>query len=472
MSKKSAFVLSGGVSLGTYEAGVMTAVLQAVRAGIIDIDIIGGSSAGALTAFAFAFALKTGLNPYEMYNLWVDKADIRRMTFPGNDSILTTEKLKADLDSMLLSDGVCPYHYRSQDCIQSNNPGFCSMKRCRGVQKRDIKLTVELTNLEGYVTPMPVNNTQEYNAKIHHESIAVDFSKWEQCNTEKVKSFLFASAAIPVVFKPVNIKRSLSGLVPPASSNYNEDEKSFNYIDGGITDNLPVKSVLKACRQIDALYIVIPDPFDALSLIKKTNRSGGFMPVEDNIAVLMNANAAASYQTVYADIKRAGEINRRIMAVEDLKNYVEEHVADNKTGEKIISMAQSVGDIQDKHIIELNVLSPRYFDNALAGDILSHAGGFLDRRLRHYDFCIGYYNAVRAFSMEKSIPLFFEEPAGDLSDITVRDVRDKKNLIKAIIKLAPVLFNKYLKNTPGRILRVIYMIVATVTGIILSRRLR
>ena len=472
MSKKSAFVLSGGVSLGTYEAGVMTAVLQAVRAGILDIDIVGGSSAGALTGFAFALVLKRGLNPYEMYNLWVEKADIRRMTLPGNVSILTTEKLESDLDSILDSDRICPYHYLSSECNRHKNPSFCSMRRCRGVQLKNIKLTVELTNLEGYVTPMQVSSRQIYNAKIHHDSITVDFSKWQKYNTEAIKSFLFASAAIPVVFKPVNIKRSLSELTPPASSNYNEDEKSFNYIDGGITDNLPVKSVLKACRSIESLYIVIPDPFDALSLINKTNRRGGFVPVEDNIAVLMNANAAANYQTVYTDIKRAVEINRLILAVEDLKNYVQKNVRDPKTAEEIITRAESLGDIRNKHIIEINVLSPQYFKDGLAGDILAHAGGFLDRRLRHYDFCIGYYNAVKQFSLEKSIPLLFEKPADDLSGITVGNVRDKKNLIKSIIKLAPVLFNKYLKNPPGRILRIVYMLIATITGIILSRRLK
>ncbi|MDY6788224.1 MAG: patatin-like phospholipase family protein [candidate division WOR-3 bacterium] len=472
MNKKSAFVLSGGVSLGTYEAGVMTAVLQAVRAGIIDIDIVGGSSAGALTGFAFAFALGRGLSPYELYNLWVDKADIGRMTFTSNESILTTDRLKADLDSMLEADEICPYHYLSSGCTRHNNPSFCSMRRCASVLKKDIKLTVELTNLEGYVTPMPVSSSQIYNAKIHHDSITVDFSKWEQYDTETIKSFLFASAAIPVVFTPVNIKRVLSELEPPASSHYNEDEKSYNFIDGGITDNLPVKSVLKACRSIEALYIVIPDPFDALSLIERTNRRGGFMPLEDNIAVLMNTNAAANYQTVYTDIKRAVDINRSILTVKDLKNYVEEHVRDPGTAEKIISMAESAADTRNKHIIEISVLSPQYFNTGLAGDILAHAGGFLDRRLRHYDFCIGYYNAVKAFSLENRIPLLFEKPAYDLSGISFRDVRDKKNLIKAIIKLVPVLFNRYMKNAPGRMLRVIYMLVATITGIILSRRLK
>ena len=64
--------LSGGASLGAYEAGAAAALALAVRH--LDqgddqeasIDAIGGASAGALVALFTAYALLEGLDPEEL----------------------------------------------------------------------------------------------------------------------------------------------------------------------------------------------------------------------------------------------------------------------------------------------------------------------------------------------------------------------------------------------------------------------
>lgn len=102
MPKKLAVVISGAVSLGSYEAGVMYEVLEAIarhnenaesNKERIEIDVITGASAGGMTACILAQHLICGdqppsdnpeqslRNPYNnpLYNAWVEEVDIRKL---------------------------------------------------------------------------------------------------------------------------------------------------------------------------------------------------------------------------------------------------------------------------------------------------------------------------------------------------------------------------------------------------------
>jgi predicted acylesterase/phospholipase RssA len=117
MSKKLAVVISGATSLGSYEAGVMYEVLEAIARHNekasdderIEIDVITGASAGGMTACILAQHLSCGdqplldnpkqslRDPYNnpLYNAWVKDVDIRQLLkVPLKDqkySLLQTE---------------------------------------------------------------------------------------------------------------------------------------------------------------------------------------------------------------------------------------------------------------------------------------------------------------------------------------------------------------------------------------------
>ena len=97
MPKKLALVISGAVSLGSYEAGVMYELLEAIaqRNELLKsdfpelyikervvIDVITGASAGAMTAGILSQQLYYGgahlRNPYDnpLFNAWVKKVNI------------------------------------------------------------------------------------------------------------------------------------------------------------------------------------------------------------------------------------------------------------------------------------------------------------------------------------------------------------------------------------------------------------
>jgi len=92
MTRKLAIVISGAVSLGSYEAGVMYELLEAIalRNELLEtdhpdrvvIDVITGASAGAMTAAILSQQLYYGgsrlRDPYNnpLFNAWVKKVDI------------------------------------------------------------------------------------------------------------------------------------------------------------------------------------------------------------------------------------------------------------------------------------------------------------------------------------------------------------------------------------------------------------
>ena len=92
MAKKLAIVISGAVSLGSYEAGVMYELLEAIAVrneqlekqhpDRVEIDVITGASAGAMTAAILSQQLYFGgsqlRDPYKnpLFNAWVKQVNI------------------------------------------------------------------------------------------------------------------------------------------------------------------------------------------------------------------------------------------------------------------------------------------------------------------------------------------------------------------------------------------------------------
>jgi predicted acylesterase/phospholipase RssA len=92
MPKRLAITIAGAVSLGSYEAGVLYEVLDAIHQhntakGVTDdekilIDVMTGASAGAMTAAIVAQKMLYSANefrdPYDnpLYNVWVKQINL------------------------------------------------------------------------------------------------------------------------------------------------------------------------------------------------------------------------------------------------------------------------------------------------------------------------------------------------------------------------------------------------------------
>jgi predicted acylesterase/phospholipase RssA len=116
MSKKLAIAISGAVSLGSFEAGVMYEVLEAIAQynekrekddpNRIEIDVITGASAGGMTAGILAQKLLCDgdslREPYNnpLYKAWIEDVDIEKLLEVSEENYknsLLSSKVVADI---------------------------------------------------------------------------------------------------------------------------------------------------------------------------------------------------------------------------------------------------------------------------------------------------------------------------------------------------------------------------------------
>jgi len=102
--------LSGGASLGAFEAGAAAALVLAVRhldgqeGQEASIDAIGGASAGALVALASAHALLEGVDPVELlHETWVEGVTLSMLRSGDSRALLSFDALREGLPDVLTS---------------------------------------------------------------------------------------------------------------------------------------------------------------------------------------------------------------------------------------------------------------------------------------------------------------------------------------------------------------------------------
>ncbi|HIK28729.1 MAG: DUF3376 domain-containing protein [Oscillatoriaceae bacterium SKW80] len=293
---------SGGVSLGAYMAGVLYELTQEAlqpQPKII-IDIITGSSAGAMSGTLAAYYLLGGDNlltksPEDsaFYQTWVEQADIKNIdnisflikslwegiivtidTF--RESIKITRKRKKQTASIEEAQEEPPRLNRphlsifSREAIDKITEVVQPIGGMKPPQK-PLALLMTVTNLQGILEQIVFNHSNfktitssETRQFLFHSAIEANRMKnmWK-----KVVKGAQASGAFPVAFPPVrdnsNInsanmakisndyfieiesnqpRRELKNTVPKSIRPIPPDEKtlSFLYTDGGILDGLPI----------------------------------------------------------------------------------------------------------------------------------------------------------------------------------------------------------------------------------------
>ncbi len=241
--------LSGGASLGAYEAGAAAALALAVRhlddeAGQeASIDAIGGASAGALVAMFTAHALLEGLDPEELlHRAWVERVTLPLLRSGGSKALLSFDELREGLPE-LLSDRVSGEATDGEIDLRQN---------------RSLALHIQVTGLRGNTYPIRGLRSDQPLKGVTY----ADWCEFELKPGAGAKQilepkghapldFVLASAASPGGFAPQLIDRSV-------------DEKSYRrrgidnfpdsghlwYSDGGLLGSQPMSRVIAAARSV------------------------------------------------------------------------------------------------------------------------------------------------------------------------------------------------------------------------------
>jgi predicted acylesterase/phospholipase RssA len=432
-----ALTISGAVSLGAYEGGVLAALLTSIRPlcqgpdPIVRLDAIGGASAGSITGLIAARCLAEGMDPIQaMEQVWVKKDSLASMLIGLQDSPLSVKSLK-ELATNLLDPA--------------------KAKPAQGYQSVPIKLTMVLAALRGFDYRLNSGvDAQSYidllSRDVVHGQPLSDFLAPE--NASLVDAAI-ASGANAVGFPPKLLDRTadtdgytarkISNLPPHAPLYY-------WYTDGGTIDNEPLGHTLDLVNELDQgageevrrLHVLI-HPHPTASAQGKAWADPDLQPTW--VETLLRAENIQRTHTLYEDLRQVEKTNSRIKWADQLVGDVGPILERLPQGERdvLLKALQSVlGEINDdratfathgtgpsssrtspqadspaatleevvhqiagiagKSAVDVEVISPLVLpesknhsvEEMLAGDIFGHFGGFFDEGMRRSDFDLGY----------------------------------------------------------------------------------
>jgi predicted acylesterase/phospholipase RssA len=422
--------LSGGASLGAYQAGAAAALLVALehvrdeRGLDVRVDAVGGASAGAIVGLMAAYSLLEGVSGCDvLHEAWVERVSIDTLLRRGSRGPLSLEGVRAELPDLLTN--AARAH----------------------AQEHPLALHVALTGLRGL--------TYELEGLRRDEPVsAVTFADW--------KDFVFEPHGGPSQYFEPHLRSPLDTVLASASHpgafaprvlDRREDREDYErqgvanlprsgwlwYTDGGLVQSEPVGRTLSAAHRIEGpddayrLNLMIDPRSEEPTDAEKWSHSdydatwaGG----------LSRALAVLPEQAVYEDLRKLVRDNRRLEWLDDLERALDGHLderaadglrrlvgmidsereelraggaweaapeRDASAAELLRGAVERISGLVRKDPVAVDVISPLLLarrddvesvGDLLAGEMMGDFGGFLQADLRRSDFALGYESVL------------------------------------------------------------------------------
>jgi len=350
-------VISGGVSLGAYEAGynwAMVKMLSKMKThGKLDepeLHSIAGASAGSINALLSAMywcqkdtiPLKNSIDDNLFYETWVNL---------GIEDLLITGKDPKNKSTLFTQDGLEKKGVKILEHL--NKPIY--RKGC------EVPLGVSVTK----ATPI-IEELQGIKIKNQHFSVPFTFREKNgkaiienrkmppstdfymsipgiEKDQQKLMYVLFASGAFPGAFQQVKLEYT-----------YKNKTQSHYFIDGGAYDNIPLQLAIELNPK--SSHFVFIDP----SNMRKEPKVQEKEEAEEVPLGFITTNAIPLLSSL--------EIFQSMKLYQAINQYIR-----GDTGRTLI-------------------LSSRY--HPITGKYLEHFAAFLDHNFREYDYHVGVYDAI------------------------------------------------------------------------------
>jgi len=350
-------VISGGVSLGAYEAGYNWAMINILKrekavSKYIDPDLrsIAGASAGSINALLSAMywcqedsvLLENTVDDNLFYETWVNLG-IEDLAVTGHDpdnksALFTQEGLRKKGDKII--------EHLKQPIFKKN----CEVPLGVAVTKvTPIVETISGIKVKNQNFSVPLVFKEKNGQGIVENRVlppSTDFYisiPGIEKDRKKLVNLLLASGAFPAAFQQVKLDYRYKG-----------KDHSHYFVDGGLYDNVPLDLALALDNRADYFFFMDPSNMRKETIEMKEDE-------EEHLPVGF----------ITPNLK---PVLRSFDIMQSMKLY--EAINKNFRGNS------------DKTLI----LSSRY--HPITGEFLSHFGAFLDPNFRVYDYYVGVYDAI------------------------------------------------------------------------------
>ncbi len=420
-SIKTSLTLSGGVSLGAYQAGLNYPLIDRNRH---SISVLSGTSAGAINAIQSAIMLCTESSEHitaannTFLQSWVDV---------GFDKLMPENKKRYDRfdigDGNRIDDAI--FSRKAFDLALSDIRSNFSLKGLKAKENCDIKLGIAVTSAEPF--SYDIDNDQgsfsikeqsfyvllslkSHNGKLYFENCIeecnVDRSGYSrqlmllndskrQVPIEQVLKLALASSAYPFVFgaMPVDVCFVSTQVV----SCRNIVKQTIEFIDGGMFNNIPLNLSTALIGNSAGRYIYIHPSNTSNRLDYKAAR-------------------ASQCKGIKQGRTSVGRYNGKYF-IDAIGNAASTHLNSQLT--EALRGNFRTGRNRPLYFSERN-----YF---VIGNFLGKFGAFLSKKFREYDYVVGLYDGIvqSAAMMQQA-----EEAAG-----AVRHVNSNDSILAEEVKL-------------------------------------
>lgn len=484
MKTKIALIVSGAVSLGSYEAGVIYELFYALQKlgkdAEFEIDVITGASAGSINSAVLAISMMYDPNLIKyLEKIWIEGLDIISLLKDNQEpeKSIFSNKIINDLKTDFL-----------ESAKNTNNPLPYAPKR--------IKVAFTLTNLTGIPYEIRYANKQQaYKSTTFADWYVVELEQGKKNinDLEVMLNMVVASGSFPFAFPAMNLKRKSEEYKGTAIDGSLSEELDFIYVDGGVFNNEPINRARRLADCLDEsgaskrIYLLVdPTPPKAMSdfkgmtmldiakrLIPAVFTEAHFRDWYDASKVnqrlewqekaissfIKSFHGFSSVQTLQMkDSLRDLALNIASFKAEKENKNPETYLAENRdriakqlqrkeliysvnvenreSFQELITdfvfIFECVASLRDKKILDIRLLSPDE-QGILAGDFLINFGAFFSKEYRIHDFTIGREVARKFLTKSKD-----ENGLGvDLSKYNPKEYSYDKSLDKVTIKSVP-----------------------------------
>lgn len=380
-------VISGGVSLGAYEAGYNWAIIKLLKAvkqksSLTEPKLLSlaGASAGSINALISAVywcqqsEYKNSVSNNLFFNTWTD-IDITDLIIQNKDS---------DNKTTLFTRR--PLIKKAQNILKHmQKPIFqkgCQIPLGIVVTKTEPIIEefqgIEIKN-QSFAIPLKV---YEKNSKLYIKNLSINKERAKFLNIlkipqidrdfKKIQDILFASSAFPGAFTQVKLNYIYKG------------KRGLGYfLDGGVYNNIPLDLALALAPKADSFIFIDPNskrkfnPKEckkAKSYLKCKSRCRApkFKKIKSKQA---NSDISSGFlSTNLFPLFKSTQIFRSMRLYETINRYFRYN--------------------PNMHLI----LSSRY--HPITGKFMWAFGAFLDKNFREYDYYVGVYDAIYRFAQE------------------------------------------------------------------------